>query len=127
MILGIGLGLAIVAGSSGGGASAMTSDVPPVRCSVERADMLPSGLTADAICDAIRRAVAPAMRQAALAPADLAVRVTVKSSAMLTAGATISGKALPEHHLSNSDRPLNERAVGMLASAIAADIASARR
>lgn len=124
----IGLGLALVAGLSGGSALAMTSqNAPTIHCSVERGEKLPSGLTAEFVCAAIRNAVAPALQRARLSPASLAVRVTVESDRKLVAAATLGGKALPEHRIGISDRTLNARAVDMLATAIAADVGSARQ
>ena len=127
MIRAIGLGLALFVGLDGGGASAMTSDTSMVRCSVVRAGKLPDGLTSDFICDTVRRAVGPAVQAAGLAPADVSVQVTVESSSKLAATATIRGKALPAQHLEVSDRPLNVRAISMLGSAIATDVAALRR
>ena len=105
----------------------MTTDELVIRCSVVRAQKLPQGVTAESICDSVRRAANPALDQAKLAPNALSVRITVESETKLTAAATLQGKSLPEHHVSISDRPLNARAVSMLANAIAADVTSARR
>lgn len=127
MIRAIGIGLALFVGLNGGRASAMTSDTSTVRCSVERAGKLPEGLSSQFICDTVRRAVGPALEAGGIGGAELSVQVIVESVSKLTATATVAGKTLPEHHLGTSDRPLNARAISMLASAIAADVAALRR
>ena len=124
----IGSALALLAGLGGGSALAMTSRNPSaVYCSLEQGGKLPKGLVASDVCAAIQSAAAPALERAGLSPSALSVRVTVVSDRKLVASATLGGKALPEHRIGISDRALNARAVQMLASAIAADIASARQ
>lgn len=119
----IALGLALVAGVGSGSAGAMTNLNPAaVECSVLDAGKLPAGLDAGAICAAIRAAVQPALAASATSRGALSVKVTVVSESKMVAVATFGGKALPEHHVASSDRPLNARTVDMLAEAIAADI-----
>ena len=124
----IGSALALLAGLSGGSALAMTSQNPSaVHCSLEQGRKLPKGLAASDVCTAIQAAVGPALERVGLSPSALSVRVIVESDRKLVASATLGGKPLPEHRIGISDRALNARAVQMLASAIAADIASARQ
>jgi hypothetical protein len=98
-----------------------------VHCSVDRAEKLPAGLSGSAVCDAVRKAAAPALAEAGQSPAALSVHITVESETKLVGAATLSGKALREHRIGIADRALNAHAVEMLANAIAADIASVRR
>ena len=93
-----------------------------LRCTVEGEDKLPGNIGAETICSAIRRAAAPALRSAALSPADVSVSVQVTSQHTLTGAATVGGTKLPENHVATMDRPLTERAVGMLADGIAAEL-----
>ena len=125
----LGLGLALLAGIGDGRAFAMTSDPagPVVHCSVEPAGKLPSGLTADAICTAIRKAVTPALAGSTDAAEPLSVEVAVQSASKLVATARLGNRTLPEHRIAISDHPLNASSVQMLANAIAADIVSVRK
>lgn len=123
MIRVVALGLALFVGLNGGGALAMTSDSSTMRCSVTGAGKLPAALNSDGICKTFRAALEPALQVGA----EASVRVSVESSSKLAATATVGGKALPEHHVATADRPLNARAVAMLARAVAADIAALRR
>lgn len=127
MIRAIALGLALFVGLNGGRASAMTSNTSMIRCSVERAGKLPAELSSESICDSVRNALGPVLQVAGLPPDDTSVRVTVQSSSQLAATTTVGGKTLPEQHVGTSDRPLNARAIAMLARAIAADVAALRR
>lgn len=97
-----------------------------IHCVVERSDKLPPELSADALCAAVRRAATPALERSGLNPTALSVRITVDSDTKLSAFATLNGKILPDHHVGIADRALNERAVDMLATAIAADVTSGR-
>ena len=124
----LGPGMALLTGLGGGSALAMTiPTTPPIHCSVERGDKLPSGLSAESVCAVVRNAAAPALERAGLSLAVFSVQVTVDSDRKLSAAATLDGKPLPTHHVGISDRALNARAVQMLAKAIAAEIASARK
>ena len=117
------LGLALLAGIGGGSAEAMNNPSPAaVECSVQDAGKLPAGMNAGAICAAVRAAVQPALAASGTSSGALSVKVTVLSESKMVAVATLGGKALPEHHVASSDRPLNARTVDMLAQAIAADI-----
>jgi hypothetical protein len=103
----------------------MTS-IPPqqIRCLVQGEEKLPAEIEADAICSAIQRASAPVLQRTGLAPARVSVLVTVKSAFGLSATATVGGKTLREHNVAISDRPLNLRAVDMLANAVAAELSA---
>lgn len=98
-----------------------------VNCSVERGDKLPAGLTGESVCAAVRKAAEPALAAAGHPRSALSVRVTVESDSKLTGSATLAGRAFRQHHVAIADRTLNAHAIDMLANAIAADIASARK
>ncbi|MBV9528973.1 MAG: hypothetical protein JOZ79_11510 [Sphingomonas sp.] len=104
----------------------MTNDAA-IRCSVERAEKLPAGLNTDTLCATIRGAGGAALNRAGLDPSALSVRITVDSERKLSATATLNGRTLPEHHVGISDRSLNARAVELLATAIAGEVAAVSR
>lgn len=88
---------------------------PAVRCSVQRADLLPPQVGgAAAVCSAVQEATAGGTR-------PLSVVVTVRSANELVATVTNSaGRTLPELRFAKSDRPLSHASVKRFAQAIAA-------
>lgn len=98
-----------------------------LRCAVEGEEKLPAEIGGEpAVCAAIAGAALPALERAGIAPGSLAVRVKVASPYLMSAVASIDGRALPEQKVGISDRPLNARAVQMLADALAGELASRR-
>lgn len=103
----------------------MTSiPVQEIGCVVQGEEKLPSEIEADAICSAIRSASAPVLQRTGLSPTAVSVLVKIKSEFGLSATATVGGRALREHNVAISDRPLNMRAVDMLANAVAAELST---
>lgn len=95
-----------------------------ISCSVEGEDKLPPGIGGEqGVCGAIARAALPALQRSGIAPASVAVTVKVTSESTITAVASVNGRALAEQKLGISDRPLNARAVEMLATAVAGELA----
>ncbi len=106
---------------AGGSACAMKPQASDaIRCSVIGAEKLPAELGgAEAVCQAIREAAAPAL--------GASVVVQVINPHMLAATATTTdGRALPEQRVATSDRTLNAGSLGMLAKALADQLANAR-
>lgn len=93
-------------------------------CVVQGEENLPPEIDAGAICSAIQRASAPVLQRTGLSSAAVSVLVKVKSKFALSATATVGGNALREHNVGISDRPLNQRAVDMLANAVAAELST---
>jgi hypothetical protein len=95
-----------------------------LRCVVDGEEKLPPEVGGPVrLCAAIERAALPQLQNAGIAPVTVAVRVTVKSSSRISAVASIGDRALPEQNVGISDRPLNVRAVDMLAQAVAGQLA----
>jgi hypothetical protein len=106
------LPVAVFAGS----ACAMdTGATGGVRCSVQRAELLPAGVGGAAtVCTEVRQALSRAGRD----PAE--VTITVLSSNQLSAIITNKqGRKLPELRFAKSDRPLSRASVGRFARSIA--------
>ena len=96
-----------------------------LRCAIEGEDQLPAETGGEAgVCAAVARAVLPEIERAGIAPASVSVTVTVASPYAMAATASVGGRALPEQKVGISDRPLNARAVQMLADALARELAS---
>lgn len=95
-----------------------------LRCIVQGEEKLPAEVGGEAaVCSAIERAAAPALQSAGLSPAAVSISVEVKSQYRISAVPAVGGRSLPEQHVGISDRPLNARAIDMLANAIAAELA----
>lgn len=96
---------------------------PALRCTVAGAEALPGEIGgSEAVCAAIERAAAPAIKRAGISASSVAVAVAVKSPSRLSAIASVGERSLPEQHVGISDRPINARAIDMLARAVAAQI-----
>lgn len=95
-----------------------------LRCAVQGEEKLPAEIRAETICSAIQRAAAPVLQRTGLSPAAVSVLVKVRSEFGLSATVTVAGRAMREHNVAISDRPLNERAVDMLAKAVAAELST---
>jgi hypothetical protein len=94
-----------------------------LRCSVTGEEKLPPEVGGgQAICSAISAAVIPALQRAGIASSAIAISVKVKSDSRISAVASVNEHPLPEQHVASSDRPLNGRAVDMLARAVAAAV-----
>ena len=95
-----------------------------IRCTVEGEGKLPSELGGQAaICSAIASAVLPQLQGAGIAPDAVEVQVFVKSKYMFSAVVSVNGVPRPEQTVGVTDRALNERAVQMLAQAVAGELA----
>ena len=114
----------LLGAAANGSACAMTSTSPQaISCSVEGKDKLPPEIGGEeGICTAIGSAALPALQSAGIAPASFAVAVSVTSEHGMSATASVNGRALPEQKVGISDRPLNARAVQMLAAAVAGEL-----
>ena len=100
-----------------------TTANPDIRCTVVGGEVLPSELGgSDAVCATIERAAAPAMQRAGLPASSLSVAIAVKSPSRISAAVSVADRVLPEQHVGIADRPLNARAIEMLANAVAAQI-----
>lgn len=96
-----------------------TTSGPAIRCTVEGAEKLPRELGgSDGVCATITRALAAKGIDAESA----SVTVEVKSDSIMSATATIAGRAFPAQTVGVSDRSLNPRAVEMLAAAVAGQV-----
>ena len=94
-----------------------------ISCSVEGGEKLPPDIGGeDGVCETIGSAALPALQSAGIAPTSLAVAVRVTSEHQMSATASVNGRALAEQKVGISDRPLNERAVQMLAAAVAGEL-----
>jgi hypothetical protein len=114
--------LAIVACADGGNAGAMNRAAEQQWCQVSGAGKLPAELGgADGLCAEIARALQP------VSPKPAAVAVTVASPYLASASVTLAdGQKLETIKVGNSDRPLNRRAIQMLAEGIATQVAARR-
>lgn len=91
-----------------------------IWCRVSDVGKLPADLGgSDSLCAEIARALQP------VAPKPAAVEVNVVSQYLASASVTLAnGRKLPDIKVGNSDRPLNRRAIQMLAEGIAAQVAA---
>jgi hypothetical protein len=91
------------------------------HCSVIGIEKLPADIGgADAICDAINRAVA-----ARVPTAHFTAEVKVLSASRVTTRLTVNERALPEQNFAVMDRNLNQGSIERFAQSIAAAIAQA--
>ena len=98
-----------------------------LRCSVQGEEKLPAELCGEpAICAAIAGAALPELERSGIAPDSVAVTVTVGSPFLMSAAVSVGDRDLPEQKVGISDRPLNARAVKMLADAVARALATSR-
>lgn len=98
------------------------------RCTVEGESKLPPKLGGEAgVCGSIADTVIPALQRAGIPPNSVAVTVRVKSASRISAVPSIDEQTLPEQHVGISDRPLNARAVQMLADAVARELANSNK
>ena len=92
-----------------------------VRCSVSGATkLLPEAGGADALCVAIRDALAKSAPEA-----SVSVNVRVLTSSMLAATLVVENRALPEQKFAVMDRNLNPRSIERFAQSIATKVAEA--
>jgi hypothetical protein len=109
----------VTAGLASGSACAMTKiDRPKIECSVSGGAKLAAETGPDAICRAVRNALAGHS-------GTVRVQVTVESPFALRATIDTKGKTLPEEHLSISDSKLNQRAIDRFAERIAEVVTNA--
>ena len=119
------LGLVLAFAAMTGSACAMSSvSNEGFQCTVEGTENLPAELGGEAgVCAAIQRVALPQLQKSGIAPDSVAVRVLVKSKYMFSAVVFVKGQPRPERNVAISDRPLNSRAVEMLANAVAGELA----
>ena len=121
------LALLLAAAASGSACAMNSTSTEQLRCVVQGEEQLPAELDVETICSAIRSASAPALASAAIPASAVSVLVEVRSGHGLSATATVSGTALRERHVATSNRPLNARAVKMLADAVAAELSTVKK
>lgn len=98
-----------------------------LRCTVQGEENLPPGLGGEAgVCASIVGAVLPALQHGGIPAESVVIAVRVKSRNSMSAVAKVHDQTLPEQTVGVMDRPLNERAVKMLAQAVAGELAKLR-
>lgn len=98
-----------------------------IRCDVQGEDKLPAEIGGEAaVCAAIADAAIPELQRVGVPPESVAVTVHVISTQTMSAVASVNERALRVQKVGVMDRPLNERAVKMLAQAVAGDLAKLR-
>ena len=114
--------LVVAAVASASGVCAMTSPASAnARCAVVGGDKLPAESGgADALCNAIRNALA---KEAPKARVTVEVRVLTPST--LATMLVVEGRALPEQKFAVMDRNLNPRSIERFAQSIATKVAEA--
>ena len=98
----------------------MSSRMGAPDCTVTGGEKLPAETGPEAICGAVRGALA----DGAAGPA-VEVEVMVTSASSLTARIIVAGKALPDEHMAVSDRNLTKGAIDRFARRIAEVAAAA--
>lgn len=103
--------------------TAAMTDAGHGRCTIVGADKLPAEAGgADALCSAVRRAIA------AKAPnADFTAELKVMTPSMVTAALVVNGRDLPEQKFAVMDRKLNRASLERFAQSIATTVAKAAK
>jgi hypothetical protein len=98
----------------------MNSNSGAPDCIVTGGDKLPPETGPEAICDAVRGAIASRP-----AGPGFKVEVVVTSASSLTARILVGGKSLPEEHMAVSDRALTKGSIDRFAKRIAEVVGAA--
>jgi hypothetical protein len=119
------LGL-LLSGAWGSACAMSPVETNQIRCTVVGAEKLQAEVGgSDAICKSMREAVSAVGGQAAARELSITVQIISAYSAAATV-TTADGRKLAEQQLAISDRKLNQRALAMLAKAVASQLAATR-